>query len=101
MNSKIISIILGIVLLSSVTSFSPIPVDAAITVDATFFCHWKFPQTVGDPYNRVKPIADYYESESNYTHVMPLINAWGNQFGVPELYVFRSCLIFISSNRII
>jgi len=47
-----------------------------------FFCHWTFPWTVG-PGFRDEHFPDF--SDGTYSNVMPAINAWGDQFGVPPL----------------
>jgi len=56
--------------------------DSMVDGMQPFFCHWTFPWTVG-PGFRDEHFPDF--SDGTYSNVMPAINAWGDQFGVPPL----------------
>ncbi|MCH8972869.1 MAG: FecR domain-containing protein [Thaumarchaeota archaeon] len=82
--NQIISVFLGVILLASVASFSPTPVNAAITLDVPFFCHWFLPIRDSSYVNTGSEPNEFF-AEDNYNYVMPGISAWGGQFGVPPI----------------
>jgi len=79
--NQIISVFLGIVLLSSVASFSPAPVNAQMP---DFVCKWTQSFVTDDFVDTGSNQYDFIP-EQDYTHVLPGITAYGGSFGMPEL----------------
>lgn len=78
--NQIISVFLGIILLSSVAAVLPVS-----AYDTDSWCNWRG-SFFRDGYEKLTSgVSPVLKVSDDYTHVMPAINAWGDQFGVPPL----------------